>query len=315
MKKIQAIIVILLFFISFPVFGDEIIDNKRTNEYKNINGTKISLIPPKGFIDGVNFLGLQQAESGSSIMVVNIPAGFSQIAPGITKENLLTKGVEVSQIENIKINNLPALFITGTQHAYGTTFAKYILLFGTEKESITINAIYPENFKEIGKEIKKSMLSVFYEANKEINPFEVLDYSIDVSKTKLKFANNIGNMILFSVDGNIPTLSQDKTSLMVGKSFSQVSVIDKKLFCINNLKQMPFIVDKIYSTNKIIIDDISGYEIYAKVINTDLNQVEYVYQVILFSDNLYYCLLGTTLDKTNNSIQEIKNAIKTFKRK
>ena len=305
----KKILTTFLLFISLTTFGQMKIDNKLTEEHKIIKGTKISLIAPKGFTDGANFLGFEHKESGSSIMILDIPGPYSETSAGINKHNLLSKGIEVSKIENLTINGLSAIFVTGTQNAYGNIYTKYILVFGTDDETIMINGVSPKNLEKIGNEIKKSMLTVYYEADKKINPFETLDYTIDVSATKLKFGKSMSNSLIFSVDGQVPTLSNDKTSLIIAKSFSQITQEDKKLFAINRLKQTPFEIENIVYTNEITIDGIFGYEIYAK------GKTEKIYQVILFSDKLYYILIGTTNDETNKSIEEIKKAIKTFRRK
>lgn len=309
------ILTTFLVFISLSVWGQKKIENKLTDEHQNIKGTKVSLIPPKGFTDGINFLGLQQTESGSSIMILDILGPYSETSKGVTKENMLSKGVEVKKIENLTINGLPAIFATGEQNAYGNIYTKFILVFGTDNETIIINGVYPENLKKVGDEIKKSMLTFFYEADKIINPFEALDYSIDVSETKLKFGKNMSNSLIYSVDGQVPTTSSDKTNLIVAKSFTQITTEDKKLFCINRLKQTPIEIENIDYTNEITIDEISGYEIFAKGKSKKTAETENIYQVILFSDKLYYILFGTTNDETDKSIDEIKKAVMTFKRK
>jgi hypothetical protein len=311
----RKILTTFLVFISLTVWGQKKIENKLTDQHQNIKGTKVSVIPPNGFTDGLNFLGLQQTESGSSIMILDIPGPYSETSKGITKENMLSKGVEMKKIETLTINGLPAIFATGTQNAYGNIYTKFILVFGTDNETIMINGVYPENLKKVGDEIKKSMLTVFYEHDKKINPFEALDYSIDISETKLKFGKSMSNSLIFSVDGQVPTASSDKTNLIVAKSFSQITAEDKKLFCINRLKQTPIEIENIEYTNEITIDGISGYEIYAKGKNKKSSETENIYQVILFSDKLYYILFGTTNDETDKSMDEIKKAVITFKRK
>ena len=305
----------LLICISLTVWGQKKIENKLTEHHQNIKGTKVSLIAPNGFTDGLNFLGLQQTESGSSIMILDIPGPYSETSKGITKENMLSKGVEVSKIENLTINGLPAMFVTGTQNAYGNIYTKYIFVFGSENETIMINGVYPENLNKIGDEVKKSMLTVYYEADMNIDAFGNLDYSIDVTETKLKFGKSMSNSLIFSVDGQVPTSSSDKTNLIVAKSFSPVTQEDKKLFVINRLKQTPIEIDNIEYTNEISIDGIYGYEIYAKGKSRKTGEIENIYQVILFSDKLYYIFFGTTNDQTEKSIEEIKKAVKTFKRK
>ncbi|MDQ3112170.1 MAG: hypothetical protein M3R17_19980 [Bacteroidota bacterium] len=312
MTRITLFTICVLFFSS--VFGQTKIDNVLTAEHVYVPGTKVSLIPPKGFIKAGDFVGFQQSESGSSILVTEIAGPFSEIRAGLTKEALLSKGVVLSKIDSMTINNLPATFIIGLQSARGTTFTKYILAFGTEKETILINGVFPNALQELGAGIKAAMISAFYEADKKINPFDAVDFEIDVTSTKLLLAKGMAGSLIYSMDGALPTKSKDKTTLMVAKSISQADIVDKKLFALNRLKQMPMQIEKIESTNEITIDGISGYEIIA--IGREPNrEARKVYQVILYSDHSYYILFGTTNDLTMISIEELKLAVKTFKRK
>jgi hypothetical protein len=312
MKFILTLLTLLLFQ---HLFGQRIIENKLTEAHQNIKGTKISLIPPDGFTDGQNFLGLQQAEMRSSILVLDIPGPYTEISAGINKKNLQSKGIELQAVENLTINSLPAIFVTGTQKASGTQYTKYILVFGTESETIMINGVHPDDLKLVGEQIRNAMYSVYYEADKNLDPLAALDYTIDVSQTKLKFGKSMSNSLIFTVDGQVPTASSDKTNLIVAKSFYQINIDDKKRFCLNRLKQTPIEISSIVYTKEITIDGMSGYEIYAKGSNNETNETENIYQVILFSDKLYYILFGTTNDQTDQSIEEMKKAIMTFRRK
>lgn len=297
-------------------YGQQKIVNKLTTEHIYIAGTKISMIPPDGFSKASNFFGFQQAESGSSIMILDIPGPFGEATKGFTKEGLLSKGVVVKNMKKLLINGLPALLITGEQSAYGSTYTKYILAFGNEEETIIINGISPNDLKEIGKSVKTAILSVFYEANKVVNPLENVDFTIDVSKSKLKFGKSLANSLMFSVNGEVPTQSADKTFLIVGKSFSKIDIEDKKLFSLNNLKQIPSCeIEEAETINEISIDGISGYEILAMAKNKDTGLPEKVYQVILFSDDLYYIFIGLCNENFEENIAEIRQVISTFKRK
>lgn len=248
-------------------------------------------------------------------MILDLPGPYSKIVNGITKESMWSKGVEVNKIENLIINGLPATFVIGSQKAYGNTYTKFILILGTEIETIMINGVFPENSKKIGSQIKKSMLSVLYDADKNIDPFEAIDYSVDVSQTKLIFAKSMSNSLIFTVDGQLPTNNADKTNLVIGKSFSPINTEDKKLFSINRIEQLPIEIERIEYTNEISIDGLSGFEIFATAKSKSSGELENIYQVILFIDQYYYIFLGTTNDTTNKSIDDIKTAILSFKRK
>ena len=289
--------------------------NEITCNYINVSGTKISLIPPPGFTKARNFIGLQQDESGSTIMIMDIPGPFSEVSKGLTKANFLSKGVEIKSIEEFTLNDKKGLLLTGEQNAYGKIFTKYIFTFGTEKETIMINGAFPNNLLEIGKEIKTSILSTFYDENKKINPFENLDFEVSTIGTSLIFASSLANMLTYNSDGLTPTKSINSTSLIVGKAISNIDIEDKKLYALERFKKMPFEIEKIESTNEINVDGISGYEITAIAKDKKTGFEEKVYQVMLFSDNLYYILLGKTNNDYEKNLIEIKKVIKTFKRK
>lgn len=306
---------LFLILCSITLWGQNSVVNRLNNEYKNIKGTKISLIPPKGFEDAKNFLGIQKTESGASIMVVEIPGPYSETSKGFTKEKMLGQGISVSKIENTTINDLPAIFVTATQNAHGNTYTKFILFFGTEKESIMLNGVFPETLKELGESIKKSMFSAFYKENMVIDPFASLDYEINVQTTKLKFAKSMSNSLIFTIDGLLPTASEDKTNLIVSKSISPITQEDKKQFAVSRVHQLPLQIEKIEYNNDININGLNGYEIFAKAKNKKTAETENIYYVILFTDNLYYILFGTTNDTSDASISEIKKAILTFKKK
>ena len=313
MKKILFFTLSSLIFTT--VFGQTKTINTLTAEHINIEGTKISLIPPNGFIKATNFSGLQQNQSGSTIMVLDIPGPFSETSKGLTKEGFSSQGVEVKEIKNLILNNLPAIFVTGEQNANGNAYTKYVLCFGTENETIMVNGAIPNNLKEIANEVKSSILTSFYEADKKINPFDVVGYSIDFTNSKLQFAKSVSNSLIFTTDGVVPTKSTDKTSLIIAKSFSTIDIQDRKLFCLNRLKQLPVEITKIETTTEISIDGISGHEIIAIGKNKKLNSDEKICQIILFSDNLYYIFYGSTNQDFDNNIKEIKSVIRTFKRK
>jgi hypothetical protein len=312
---IKSLISFLFLFTVIISFGQKIIDNKLSETHIAVKGTKISLIPPEDFTKATNFNGFEEEESSSSIMVLDLPGSYAEISGSLTKANFAKQGVEAEKIEELIVNGLPALLITGQQLAYGEVFGKYILVFGTEKETIIINGAFPKEFEELGPEIKKAMLSIYYEREKILDPFENLDFSVDPKGTKLKFAGNVSGSLLFTVDAQIPTLSDDKTNLIVAKSISAINPDDKKAFAINRFKQTPLTVEKIEYTQEISIDDLPGYEILAEGKDNKTGEIQSIYQVILFTDTVYYMLLGTSNDKSETSIADIKKVIMSFRRK
>ncbi len=314
MKK-SILLLLIVHFCCIVAFGQQKISTEITDAHKNVVGTKVSLIPPKEFTKAVNFLGFQQTKTGSSIMVLNVPADFSEVSAGFTKEGLLTQGVIASKIERITLNDLPALFVTAEQKAYGITYTKYILTFGSNTETMLINGIFPKSLTALNDGMKKALLSTVYDASKKIDPFKNVDFKIDTTGTGLMFANYVGSSMIFNRDGKMPSQSKDKASVIISKSFSTGTVDDKKLFAINRIKNLPIEIDAILSTKPIKIDSIFGYEIIADAKDKKTGVKEKVYQVLLFTDSIYYMLFGSSEADFDANILLFQKFIKTFERK
>lgn len=295
-------------------YAQNVINNVSTPEHLPVTGTKVSLVPPKGFEKAENFLGFQQTQSGSSILVMSIPAQFEKLRAGLTKEAFLSKGVEISSIEPLTLNGMPAAFLTGTQSAYGNVYAKLILCFGKDDESVMINGAYPQDLPEVGKQIKEAILGAYFDAGKKVNPFETVDFEISTTGSKLVFAKNVANALVYNMDGKVPTQSTDKTSFILSKSMSRLDIPDKKLFCLGRARQL-YPELSVDSVNAVIIDGIEGYELSGIAKNKNTGQEEQVYQAVLFSDNMYYIIIGSSNNDFANNLQTFKSITKSFKRK
>lgn len=296
-------------------FSQEVLSSQITDEHTEVEGTKISMAPPNGFVKATNFAGFQQDESGASIMVLDLPGPFSEVSKGFTKEGLLTQGMTLIRLEEITLNDVPAVLLTAQQDAYGNTYKKYILAFGNEKETILINGTFLNNHVELEEPIKTALLSVLYQAEKEIDPFSTVDFEISTEGTGFLFAKSMANALIFSRDGKVPSESDDQANFIAGKAFSEMLIVDKEEFALNRIKQLPTEIKKIISTKPIEINGISGFEIIANGKDRKTGSLEKVYQVMLFSDTLYYILLGSSEANFDKNIDLFKKLARTFKRK
>lgn len=304
---------ILILFITFS-FGQEL-PKQKTENHKQIKGTNIFMIPPVFFQSSTNFKGFQNPNDPTAmIMSMEIPGPFSKVTEGFNEEMLKTRNISLINKKEVKISNYDGFLMEVKQEANGMVFSKYILVFGNEKSSTLINGVFLKDSLEIGKKIKESILSTYLDSNLEVNPRESLDYSIDESLGNLKFHSVMGNAMLFNRDLKTPTESPDKINLVTDKSFAKIEIENKKEFCISRLKNNPdnFLLNESKKVNEITIDNLKGYELYAK--NNALN--EEAYQVILFNDNGgYFILYGSYLKGNLKAENDIKNCIKSFKRK
>jgi hypothetical protein len=273
------------------------------------------MIPPVSYQSSTNFKGFQNPDDPTTmIMAMEIPGPYLEITKGFNTDILKTKGMVLKKKNHINVGEYTGLLIELNQLVNGMEFSKHILIYGNEKSTTLINGVFIKDSLESGKRIKESILTTFVDNKLEINPRESLNYLINENAGNFKFHSVMGNSMLFNRDLKIPTESVDKATLLTDKSFAKIEIDNKKEFCISRLKDYPdnFVLNQNKKINEITIDNLKGFELYAK--NNKPN--EEVYQVILFDDNGgYFILLGTYLKGNITAENDIKNCIKSFKRK
>jgi hypothetical protein len=313
MKKLLFAILVFLNFCC--VFGQMELRTELTDAHTAITGTKISMVPPEGFTNAANFSGFQQDESGASIMVLDIPGPFSEVSKAFTEEGLKSQGMTFISSEKLNFQGFEAALLTVQQEAYGQSFHKHILAFGSDKETILINGTFPSEMNELNEPVRNALLTSYYDSAKKIDPFSTVDFEINPEGTGLVFAKSMANSLIFSRDGKLPSQSEDQANFIVGKAFSEVEVTDKELFAGIRLGQMPIEIDSILSTTSIEIDGLKGVEIIADGKNPKNGNKEKVYQTILFEDTLYYIMLGSCEANFEENIFMFQSMAQTFKRK
>lgn len=312
-KKIK--ITTLFLSISLAGFGQELPKEKSENHIQ-INGTNIFMVPPTSFESSINFKGFQNPNDQTSmIMAIEIPGPFLEVSKGFNSEMMQKQGMELKTKKEIKVSEFDGLLIELDQSANGMTFSKQIIIYGNEKSSTLINGVYLKDSLQLGEKIKESVLTTFVDTKVESNPREALNYSLDETVGSLKFKAIIGNGMLLNRDLKTPTESEDKATLLTDKSFAKVEIENEKLFCISRLKKYPddFSLIPSKGINEIEIDNLKGFELFAKNNDTDNEEM---YQVILFDKNGgYYLFIGTYVTGSEKAISDIKSVIQTFERK
>lgn len=311
-KNFQLTVMLLITAIGV---GQKMVKEKSENHVV-IKGTNIFMIPPTSFQASNNFKGFQNPNDQTSmIMVVEIPGPFAKVTEGFNSEMLTTRGMELKSKNKIKISDYDGLLIELDQAANGLIFSKQILIYGDETSSTVINSIYLKDSIQSGERIKESILSTIVDTKIKSDPRGVLNYSVNEDGSSLKFLSVVGNGMLFNRDLKTPTESFDKATLLIDKSFAKVEISNKKVFCISRLKKYPedYSVIPSKGINEIVIDGLSGFELYAT--NND-NKEEEAFQVILFDNSGgYYLFLGTYLADYESAAGDIKKIITSFKRK
>ena len=308
LKAMFRILTALLLLGPFA-FGQTSIDNTLTPKHVLVEGTRVHMIPPKDFNNAQNFKGFQLDAHNASIMILDVPGPYEEVIFGFNEAAFEAKGMEMIGKEPVDIKGIPGMLFLLLQKAYGTTFLKHSLIFGTEKETMIINATFLEKDSKLGNRMKDALLSIIYTPEMEVNAQEYVDFSLDTGHSKLKYAGSVSGSLMYSTDGQIPSKNDDKTNIIAARSFSKLGDVDRPTYAVKRFNTLfPMITEKVIP-QKIILEGLEGYEIKAR------NDENGYYQLLLFDEEYYFIIIGSTNTDIDSSLETIATIAHSFKLK
>lgn len=290
--------------------------NGQTTNQQAIPGTKVSLIPPQGFIHASGFDGFQNKPLNASIMVTEMPAPIESAISGFNADALKQKGMVLAEKKLVQHQGMNGALLKIFQHANGINFVKQILLFGDSKKTILINGIYPESNKQIEPEITTALLSTIYDEKQQTDPLKAAKFLLDPTGTTLVFASYVSASMIYTPDGKMPTQSADKATFIASVSAGNTAIANKKQFTIDRMKKLPNGESTVVKETKpITIDQLNGFEVIGEG-KDHAGKKLLVYEVILFTeDNGYYIMIGTASDHLNSWLENFRKMALTFRKK
>jgi hypothetical protein len=258
-----------------------------------------------------------QESTNASIMITEMDGPYSKVTAGFDGPQWQSRGMRLLQKEALTIDGWTGMLLRIEQDAYGNTFAKWLLVFGDERQTIMITATYPKELdQELGARLRNTVIGAKFDANRQVDPFADLPFSIGAARN-LKFAKRMGNMLIFTRDGVMPMESPEDPFFVLGYALSDVNVGDQKKFAEDRLAQTALISDAQMLTNEpITIDGLGGSEIEATARHTKSGTSLLVYQVILFDGETYILMQGRSGATTRSEyLPAFKTLAKSFRRK
>jgi hypothetical protein len=325
-KLNQYLTMMFVLFVSNHFSMAENIENTKTEDHYIIPGTKYAIIPPEeNFINSSDYTGLQNKEYNTGINITQIPMHFDSVLAMFTKD-IPPKNGKLLLENDFIINGLRSkLFKTNTTNSILTDSFEntpnsektitWVLISGNSDFSFVLTSAYIYTLDEaLATKIKKSMLSFVYLENEEANPLEQLSFTVDISKSDLKFATILMQTgVAYTIDGKFPTETEDKTVYMIMVMPFGTEKNDRKQRAIRNVKK-PTDNLKIEQTNDVDIDGLSGYEIFGYEEKGN-NQIVLKYGTTLFDENRQYRIAGTTNHNLENNLNLFKKLTRSFKLK
>ena len=309
----QIFVVILLIFASVIAVCQGInskaieITNVDSDDYTTIETTKLRLKLPKTFTRR-NATTYENMLAESYISVQPLDGDVNRNFYTFDKKSMFQAGIVVMKETFFKINGFEAMMIDGDQYINDKEFAVSILIIGNCTESFLIMGATPKPIQNnMNIDITNSLLSVIFDPNMETKPIsDSFSYKVNLEGTGLIEVSPMGNTRTFTDDGNLPSKTDDMTSLTIHETHSGIQFTEdqKKDVCTHRINLYPLTWDEKsdltphkYSTGKL-----SGYEIYASGVSKFL-KTEFIYQLVLFDRNRYFVITGITYGDEAKSLE------------
>lgn len=311
MKLFNAtlIICISLFSCAQKNENSKNITTEKSEKHINIPGTKLFMIPPIGFEVSKSLIGLQKGDN-YLIQIYDLDGGnFYSNAKNVSKKAFEDQGMKVLEYSEFQLNGYPVKYI----HVKGlNNIMSHQFIFGDSTFSVMAIGAYPIGQEEMGKKIKASIFTMFYDKNSIVDPMATALFSVNQSKSKFKFYKSVSNVFMYSVEGKKDT---DRFSPMV--LISQLPMDQNTTFegvseiLINGLEQNGFTMKNVESKE---MKKVNGKDAYEKIFNGYLNgQNVKVYYLIFMTSNQYITFTGLCYSDNENNLKEFKKLSETLK--
>jgi hypothetical protein len=276
----------------------------------------VALQRPPGFQDATEFVGFQQLETQSSVMVMRVNGPFEQVAQAFTTEQLGAQNITLNSKQEIELDGHPAVLLDLTQLQSGFEYNKWLVAYGDEGQTTMIASMCPTDIDpKMAERLRKVVVNAKrIEAARPTTPAE-LGFALTPSE-KLAPAPTTAKQLLFTKDGTFPKGSPADPVFVAGPSLERVAVEDQQQFALMRaLQSQHTTVGVVESHEPVTIDGLSGFELIAPATDAESGTPLVLYQVMLFQEGKYYLMQGLVgAEARDTYLPEFKAMARSFKR-
>jgi hypothetical protein len=294
-------------------------DDKKSGlgEYVSFPAFGLMIRQPEGFEKADNFDGFGEPDTQSSIMVLSIPAPYSAVSAGMTKEQLKKRGWSLKTRDDVSVNGLLGILVHFEQPAGDEVFLKWSFMFGDDQKTTMVTATFPKAQEPaLSARLKSAVLSLRPDRATTPVPGADLPFTLAASE-KLKISPGISRTLAYTKDGVFMIKSPDDPLFVATSSIGEAIVGDRQKFAEQRVlgtvhtKQI-----KVKSNDRITIDGLDGFESLAEA-DEDLSGTALVlYQVILFDEGSYILMQGHVgANRRDDFLPEFKAIARSLRRK
>jgi hypothetical protein len=304
------------------------IKNTQTPEHVVIAGTKYAMITPDAsFRNAQDFTGFQSSALEAGINITEMPMSFDMVLPMFTKDlppktgklllekDLVMNGYKAKlyKQQGPRTSAFDQLDDTKKESPEVTT---WLMLYGDENMCLIIVASYAAASDGVlGDKMEKSFKSFLYLADKEVNPLDQLQFTVNTDDTPLKFATILmQTSAIYNLDGKIPTEMKSNVGFSVMVMPIPVEEVEQKKTAIRAVKK-PYAENvELSDSAKVTINGLTGYEVIGYEIN-EQSETVLNYSVTLFDKERYFLLSGSAKTDFETYTKLFRKVSQSFKLK
>ncbi len=283
----------------------------------------VEIVPPSGFSVAEKFQGLLNEEQESSIMIVEIPAAFSDAGPKILGGFREPKRLVAQHLTLIGEETWPraegdAYVLKLKQQYQGVTFAIFMLLLGDASRTVQVVGKFPSQEPSLEADPRSSIIMNALRSIRLVSVGSTgrpeFIYELEPIEP-FKLAHKMPPAIVYNLSGKIPDKHSQK--FIFSSSFRGIPERDHGAFAERRFNEFPDTkLLRVRSKEKVTIAGLPGYELVADVTDTDQNVQLTGYEIVLYGKDVYFLGIGLMPpDKEDTFIPILKRMSRTFKRR
>ena len=178
-------------------FPTEISNGKRTT-HVNIPGTRVFLVPPKGFTASSKFNGIQK--NNFTVIEVRDMRGlnFYTNTALFSEAELQKAGYRVLQFKELTVNGFAAKI--ALLKGYGAT-RNYTFVFGDSTFTASINGFFTAGDNEAAEQVRQGLISVYYDTAMKISRYPPPIFTLNDEKSIFKYAKSDDGQQFYTLKG------------------------------------------------------------------------------------------------------------------
>lgn len=298
--------------------GPNSIENKHTDAYISLHYSKVDILIPPGFQLGAGYSGIEDSTKKAGIREQETATPVHEFIKDYSKEKLKDANLAIVDSQKYIINGMDAWLMQGYTISGDKGFAKWILVTGTDSESIILIGSAPkEDEKTFAGPIKKALLGMIYFPHRMAEKKKAMQFSF-TNNTGLKYAGTDKAMQIFTEDGALPGGKSLKTSLYVstgpikpdpGQDMLDYSQ-DIVYFSSPGMHQIRIDTAVTLNNPSFII-----YEVLGSGIDSSSEEKATIYQATAYYDNNFFMLKGIFNKDKEENIKRFRETAQTLIRK